>query len=26
VNMINTSLFAPSKKITPRPPPSPRLR
>ena len=25
VNMINTSLFAPSKKITPRPPPSPRL-
>ena len=24
--MINTSLFAPSKKITPRPPPSPRLR
>jgi hypothetical protein len=23
---INTSLFAPSKKITPRPPPSPRLR
>ncbi len=26
VNMINTSLFAPSKKITPQPPPSPRLR
>ena len=24
--MINTSLFAPSKKITPQPPPSPRLR
>jgi hypothetical protein len=23
---INTSLFAPSKKITPRPPPSPRVR
>jgi len=26
VNMINTSLFASSQKITPRPPPSPRLR
>ena len=26
VNMINTSLFALSKKITPQPPPSPRLR